>query len=373
MKTNVKKIAVLLSFMIMGALLPITVSAEQESEEVSESAAETEESETETLSPVDQVNYLISLIDEDNPKMSAVLDAKEAYDALTIAQKTRVTEYEKLYRVEIKTGVARETKAVLVENRDPADEATEKEGQKYTFRTSQYLNSVTLAIRYTVDLDKDGRMDNVDVSMVTPDGRTVIFHPEDSLIKDSCGEIHISRSSVMMQLDVVNAASGSFTVRTSLPVTFILSEYEDPEMVQFQGEENSASDSSQRESTVDPAKARNKGLIVMVVFILAVAGGFVGLKLLMNRQFGSGKKEKEKGKGPKPLTDEEEAELIRKEWANMKGAFKDEEDKPEEKQEELEDDDRLSMTMEDIASDDTIEEISEDNDGNIGIFGRPRF
>ena len=370
--------------MMMWAGRDVAVHAEQdssvmevpESQQAEDSKETTEVAATETLTPVEQVNRLISAIDEENPKMSSVMDARDAYAALTMAQKTQVTDYARLHKAELALGLARETTAPVLENTDTPDMETEKNGQRYSFRTNKYLNAVTLAVRYTTDLDQDGRMDIPDVTIITTDGRTLTPTVEDILIEDPSGEIHLSWSSVMMQMDVTGAVPGVFTVKTSNPVTFILSEYEEEQMVQFQGEENEEKSEEKTEDSV--AAARNKGLLVMGLFIGGVAAVLIALNVLTKKIFGvETEKEKEKKKGnshgPKPMSDEEEVELIKMEWENMKGDFKDEEPEPEDKKEEIDDDDRLSMTIEDLSDDDSIEEITDENGGFDGFFGKPRF
>lgn len=363
-------------------------------------AAAAETSMAETLPPVANVDALIEAIDSSKPLRSAVLDALDAYNNLTAAQKMQVADYAKLRAAGIAIGEIQETKAP--ENEEKPDTVTRKSGNKFSFRITSYLKQVTLSIRYTTDTDGDGKMEAPKLTITDPGGNTVTV-PADSAaettVNTALGEARVMRSATAAQFDILQSSEGVWTVRTSNQVTFILSDYENGEKEEFEEQEGPAHIVDQMTPEEKPAP-NYMPLIAMGAFLLVSIVGLVLVammpKLKKRKNGGQTSKAKpsKKKKGDtdeeiKPMTDEEELDEIRKEWEKMRPQYRDKEDSDRDQGKDKDadkgkrgraaatsqtpaNDERLSVTMEDLENDDSIEEMNDEDDDD-GFFGKPRF
>lgn len=404
-KGNMKKCwcAILCAALLLTAL-PVVAFAGEDSEtkavENSAEAIEDDVAQEETLPPVEQVDAMIEAIDEEEPLRSMVLDALAAYDELTTAQKMKVKDYDKLYRIAVDMGIIKipETKEPV--NAEKVDVETRKNGKKYSLQITAYIPQMTLSFRYTTDTDGDGKMEVPKITVTDPKNNVQVITTDlatDSTITTPCGELYLTRTTTMSQLDVVKSEPGVWTFQTSNPVLFMLSDYVgETNKTEFTGQDEDEYDSNKKETKKsgkgspeeEKAKSKRKSIIIMGVFIVLVVGVFIGI---MQIPMGKGekstkaakarKKAQKQGINPdtvkeqgnngkiKPLTEEEELAAIRKEWEAMQPQYKDEDDKHQEKKNEVVDDERLSITLEDLDEDASVEGLDDDE----GFFGKPRF
>lgn len=344
--------------MVLACVLAITP-------EVSVFADETAIEEAGEESAVDHVVSLISMLEGDGLTQENVQTAKEAYDALTMAEKLEVENYDLLEAAMEEFPESADTNGEVNQNKE--DNKKQKNGTSYSFRISSYQSQITLKLRYVVDTDGDGTMDAPDVSVTSP--ANVIYdvsEDENALSMDDCA-MELIRTSEYMQINVSYAAEGIWTVGTSERVIFELSEYQG-ESQNAEFEPLSAEGSADADSSEGSTKEK-KGTspAVLLIFLVAVIGIFVAIKKLPTKNGSNGKGNKQ-GKADeenkvRPMTDEEEIAMIRAEFERSKELYK---DKDEEKEESPKQEEPLAETIIDPGDDD-IEELE------AGFFKGNRF
>ncbi len=182
---------------------------------------------------MESVMELIENIDETNPDADAVAEARSMYEQLTMAQKTQVTNIDKLIAAEEALRAAAAATPVP-ETEPPAttpqpgateDGEGQKSSTKYTLRISEYKKSAAVVITHTTDSDGDGVLEAPRITLTSPDGVEIIVEYDETAVHNSLCEIDIERSETQTVLKIAQADYGTWTVQTSNRVLFRAEDY----------------------------------------------------------------------------------------------------------------------------------------------------
>lgn len=328
------------------------------------------------LSNTERVSAMLAALDIENPNADAVREARAAYEALSMAQKMRVEGLERLTAAEAALSEeAKETttptETVPVNTQDP-DRVTQKSGTQYSFRINQYLCQLTLTIRYQTDEDNDGRMDPPSITLISPTGKEFEIRDKTSVKGDGL-DIDVMHTPSFTQVDVTQATDGTWEVKTSNKVLFVLSDYAGVKPSESFAEVTT-NESESAQSTENDNGNNNgamKGVLLLVGFIAFVIVLFVMMKKLPQMTEKKQTKAKEdKAKKEAEIEEREAKEMadFLMEWKKMNQEYDDDpEDEPvnKKKKNDQVEDERLMETV----RDDEGLEIIPDHDP----FAKSRF
>ncbi len=338
-------------FLIIMASLVMTVSAPV----MPAFADETATDETIIYTP-ESVEDLIAAIDTEYPKQADVTAAREAFDALTMAQQVNVKNYAILISAE----------QTLAEKNSSRPDQSQKKGTRYSFRISEYVSKVTLTVKYTTDSDGDGVMEAPSLTMISPTGASIKILESQETVKSSWYEFSISRSASSATIDVLMAENGTWTIEADNEVFFSLSDYTDKPSYSEVDSNNTTPPpgKTDKDSNKENKKSGSNGLLA-IIGLVACVGVLVFLFVMMNKTPSSKPKSESKKKDKGPEKDEEQSEEdFQAEVQRLLADFeKNRDEDPDEEAPVVTEDSRLfeSVTAEELAEDDGISSLNGDD------------
>ena len=362
---------------------------------------------------IENVNTMIEQIPEredlesqekNDETVALIRDAMKIYNSLTDSEKLQVVNYERL-----ETAYEWGVRNNLIEEKDGQDTGTEEEKRiaaeqtrleesgdvetsatEYVFSVTENMNSASVVIRYTTDLDGDGNGDAPERLVITsPEGKIYAVTNSSPGLKEEGLNIIFTWESKFMQIDMAEGPAGKWKIVSSDPAAFSLMPYAGPRMeIMPENEETEEPAETEVGTPQEEPEEEEKDTasIAQLVLIGVAAVAFI----ILGKKYGmfgadkvededgidddyseddserkkGGKKKKKGFEEPKPVSDEEYMEEMRREYKQRR-----------EKETEEEKQDRGDSTHDDVTEDDNGEGYKEyvetGKTGLLNIKDRP--
>ena len=160
----------------------------------------------------------------DKTKKEDIMKIRYMYNALTMAQKARVSNESVLYEWEKKNNIVYDYSSLQPPD-DSYVSSDSKKGVSYTYDISEEKKSISISIKYTVDNDADGKYDVPEINLKGPDGTIISISLGMTEIKNANMAVKFTWTDSFMQLDIANCTYGRWTISTDLPVVFSSMDY----------------------------------------------------------------------------------------------------------------------------------------------------
>ena len=258
--------------------------AEPTTEEKTEAATESPESSHGEIVNTSSGKYLIQGTKQitkvyeainginEKTKKEDIMKVRYMYNALTMAQKARVSNESVLYEWEKKNNITYDYSSIPSGD-DSYVSADSKKGVNYIYNISEEQKSISISIKYTVDNDADGKMDVPDINLKGPDGSVISISLGMTEIKNANIAIKFTWTDQFMQMDIANCTYGHWMITTDLPVLFSSMDY-----AGSQNDIESIPEYSEDKETT-PKKEKQKistsTIIRLILFFLIVIGYIV--------------------------------------------------------------------------------------------------
>lgn len=258
--------------------------AEPTTEEKTEAATESPESSHGEIVNTSSGKYLIQGTKQitkvyeaingitEKTKKEDIMKVRYMYNALTMAQKARVSNESVLYEWEKKNNITYDYSSIPSGD-DSYVSTDSKKGVNYIYNISEEQKSISISIKYTVDNDADGKMDVPDINLKGPDGSVISISLGMTEIKNANIAIKFTWTDQFMQMDIANCTYGHWMITTDLPVLFSSMDY-----AGSQNDIESIPEYSEDKETT-PKKEKQKmstsTIIRLILFFLIVIGYIV--------------------------------------------------------------------------------------------------
>lgn len=178
----------------------------------------------------DEIDSIIekinSLKTSQSPQVLEIQQTRYRYNALTMAQKARVTNENLLYELEQTAHITYDYNQIYANygtNTDDLSDSMSK-GTSYTFELKKDT-SISISIKYTMDNNIDGIMDTPVISLKTPDNNILQLSTENTELHDANMNIKLTWADGFSQMDIASGQEGKWTILTSEPVVFMQMDY----------------------------------------------------------------------------------------------------------------------------------------------------
>lgn len=178
----------------------------------------------------DEIDSIIekinSLKTSQSPQVLEIQQTRYRYNALTMAQKARVTNENLLYELEQTAHITYDYNQIYANygtNTDDLSDSMSK-GTSYTFELKKDT-SISISIKYTMDNNMDGIMDTPVISLKTPDNNILQLSTENTELHDANMNIKLTWADGFSQMDIASGQEGKWTILTSEPVVFMQMDY----------------------------------------------------------------------------------------------------------------------------------------------------
>ena len=178
----------------------------------------------------DEIDSIIekinSLKTSQSPQVLEIQQTRYRYNALTMAQKARVTNENLLYELEQAAHITYDYNQIYANygtNTDDLSDSMSK-GTSYTFELKKDT-SISISIKYTMDNNMDGIMDTPVISLKTPDNNILQLSTENTELHDANMNIKLTWADGFSQMDIASGQEGKWTILTSEPVVFMQMDY----------------------------------------------------------------------------------------------------------------------------------------------------
>ena len=178
----------------------------------------------------DEIDSIIEKINSlkasQSPQVLEIQQTRYRYNALTMAQKARVTNENLLYELEQTAHITYDYNQIYANygtNTDDLSDSMSK-GTSYTFELKKDT-SISISIKYTMDNNMDGIMDTPVISLKTPDNNILQLSTENTELHDSNMNIKLTWADGFSQMDIASGQEGKWTILTSEPVVFMQMDY----------------------------------------------------------------------------------------------------------------------------------------------------
>lgn len=178
----------------------------------------------------DEIDSIIekinSLKTSQSPQVLEIQQTRYRYNALTMAQKARVTNENLLYELEQTAHITYDYNQIYANygtNTDDLSDSMSK-GTSYTFELKKDT-SISISIKYTMDNNMDGIMDTPVISLKTPDNNILQLSTENTELHDANMNIKLTWADGFSQMDITSGQEGKWTILTSEPVVFMQMDY----------------------------------------------------------------------------------------------------------------------------------------------------
>ncbi len=160
---------------------------------------------------------------------------RKSYDKLTNVDKAHVNNIDKLIEAEerLPDEESGEEGSVDIQEKNSANATTSTnvEGKTYSFEIDDFKSQskqFSLILYYTTDDNNDGVGDTPVVSITSPDNVKTALTEKMSEYSDKKSHIMFTWEKNYMQLDLQYGMEGTWTITTSIPVTFSRTDYRGP-------------------------------------------------------------------------------------------------------------------------------------------------
>lgn len=178
----------------------------------------------------DEIDSIIekinSLKTSQSPQVLEIQQTRYRYNALTMAQKARVTNENLLYELEQTAHITYDYNQIYANygtNTDDLSDSMSK-GTSYTFELKKDT-SISISIKYTMDNNMDGIMDTPVISLKTPDNNILQLSTENTELHDANMNIKLTWADGFSQMNIASGQEGKWTILTSEPVVFMQMDY----------------------------------------------------------------------------------------------------------------------------------------------------
>ena len=178
----------------------------------------------------DEIDSIIEKINSlkasQSPQVLEIQQTRYRYNALTMAQKARVTNENLLYELEQTAHITYDYNQIYANygtNTDDLSDSMSK-GTSYTFELKKDT-SISISIKYTMDNNMDGIMDTPVISLKTPDNNILQLSTENTELHDANMNIKLTWADGFSQMDIASGQEGKWTILTSEPVVFMQMDY----------------------------------------------------------------------------------------------------------------------------------------------------
>lgn len=178
----------------------------------------------------DEIDSIIekinSLKTSQSPQVLEIQQTRYRYNALTMAQKARVTNENLLYELEQTAHITYDYNQIYANygtNTDDLSDSMSK-GTSYTFELKKDT-SISISIKYTMDNNMDGIMDTPVINLKTPDNNILQLSTENTELHDANMNIKLTWADGFSQMDIASGQEGKWTILTSEPVVFMQMDY----------------------------------------------------------------------------------------------------------------------------------------------------
>ena len=178
----------------------------------------------------DEIDSIIekinSLKTSQSPQVLEIQQTRYRYNALTMAQKARVTNENLLYELDQTAHITYDYNQIYANygtNTDDLSDSMSK-GTSYTFELKKDT-SISISIKYTMDNNMDGIMDTPVISLKTPDNNILQLSTENTELHDANMNIKLTWADGFSQMDIASGQEGKWTILTSEPVVFMQMDY----------------------------------------------------------------------------------------------------------------------------------------------------
>lgn len=356
--------------------------------------ADTQETTVTGDEAVDRVSGMIdslpdSITQEDEEKVE---EARAEFDKLTMAQKVRVYNLEKLIDAESKlSAIQNVNEGADTEDPDKQSESVEEgavssssetDGETenaYTFTITADRPDTSIVVRYTSDLDGDGAGDIPEITIISPDGEKSPAVENTTGIEDSSISAAFSWETNYMQIDVASAQEGQWTIATSIPVTFEEMDYLGAKQTFSDVGEYAVSASNGEGNIPKEEQPEGESPVGGLILMAVVLGAFAAFMAYMKKKpMGQSKKKKEGTKTfDERITAESEDEAMDALRDRLKAEYEEkqqhavkEKEKEQTKQVPKEEEEKLYYTQEEIDQEETVEEFEEPGTEDLGALKR---
>lgn len=172
-----------------------------------------------------QIKKVTDAIDKinENTNKEDIMRIRYMYNALTMAQKSRVPNESILYSWEKKYGITYDYSSIELPS--DADSTDSKKAVSYTYTISNETPSISVSIKYISDNDADGNMDVPEINLKSPDGSIISISLGMTEIKNTNMFIKFTWTPTFMQMDIADSTKGKWTITTDTPVIFTSMDY----------------------------------------------------------------------------------------------------------------------------------------------------
>ena len=312
---------------------------------------------------IEQINGLPTGVELTYDKREQVAIIDDQYQALTDAQKVKVTNIENLL-------IAEETLRLSLSANHPGQEggastySSDKaaEATNYAFSTTDANNSAVITIHFTSDRDRDGAPDvPQNIILTNPSGETSSLTSNTTHMQDSSMDLVLEWASSAVIMRLSEAAEGQWLISTDIPVTFSMSAYS--------GTKEEIAEATPTPEPAPVQKTSMMPLYMMLFGMLLIIGSPIALLLYLRAN--KPKKEPEQRSRTdgvddrlRPLSEEEEIAQMRDQYMRDRENIERKEAEEREERaarmaEKEERQEKIYVSQEDIDNDETIEEYIE--------------
>lgn len=287
---------------------------------------------------ISRIDGLPPIEDIGEPHALEVKALMETYAGLPMSEQIHVKNYDSLknsYDRLVDTGfITNEMQAEIEEQQNLAlQQSNKKDSGRTSAQETEYnftlreKEQITIMLRYTTDTDGDGTTDVPDrITLTSPFGNIYPVSNAALALKDADLNNALTWTDNYLQTDIAEAAAGTWTIQTSVPVTFSSESYKGaalPIEAEGSGTEELADSAIEYDEDGNPIRPgdeeeeKSGGGFLLILLILLLLGGLGAIAFVFLRGRRSqtpGGRDGDVIDAPRPLSDEEVMDQMRRDY-----------------------------------------------------------